>query len=167
MEEIWKDIKGYEGLYQVSNYGNVKSIKRCILLKQNTSSEYNQVRLCKNGIYKNKKIHRLVAEEFLPNINNYNCVNHIDENKRNNIVYNLEWCSKKYNCNYGKRNEKASKNNSKYKIVQKKKDGEIITIWENMWDLSHNLPYNKNVIRQCCKNKCRTAYGYKWEYIPK
>lgn len=92
-------------------------------------------------------------------------MNHKDENKRNNVVTNLEWCTKLYNCNYGKRNEKMSKKKSKYKIVQKNKTGTIIKIWQNIWELEHNTQYNKWTIRQCCKKRSKTAYGYKWEYM--
>jgi hypothetical protein len=105
MEEIWKDIKNYEGLYQISNFANIKSLRNNKILKINNYSEYDKVIL-----YKNKKanifyVHRLVAESYLPNPHNYNCVNHKDENKRNNKTDNLEWCTRLYNCNYGKRNE--------------------------------------------------------------
>lgn len=92
-------------------------------------------------------------------------LNHKDENKRNNDVRNLEWCTKLYNCNYGKRNEKMSKAKSKYKIVQKDKKGNIIKIWENIWELEHNTKYKKQNIRYCCQNKWKYAYDYKWEYL--
>lgn len=165
MQEIWKDINRYEGLYKISNFGKVMSLTRNKLLTINKTGEYDYVFLSKNGQFKIKKIHRLVAEAFIPNPNNLECVNHRDENKRNNRVDNLEWCTKKYNCNYGKRNEKMSKSKSKYKIVQKDKNNNIIKIWNSIWDLEHNTSYNKWVIRQCCKNKCKTVYGYKWEYM--
>lgn len=164
MKEIWKDINGYEGLYQISNLGKVKSIISNKILKGNENAEYIYVTLCKNGKQKIKKIHRLVAEAFIDNPNNYLYINHKDENKKNNIVNNLEWCTKAYNNNYGTRNERMSKNKSKYKIIQKDKEGKIIKKWQNIWDLEHNTSYNKWVIRQCCKNKCKTVYGYKWEY---
>lgn len=100
MIEIWKDIKGYEGLYQISNCGNVKSLKTNKNLYLSDSKGYQRV-----GLYKGKRImyavHRLVAETFIPNPNNYPCVNHKDYNKKNNNVTNLEWCNHKYNNNYG------------------------------------------------------------------
>lgn len=164
MKEIWKEIKEYEGLYQISNLGRVKSLITNKILKGNKNAEYNYVCLRKDGKQKIKKIHRLVAEAFIPNPNNYLCINHKDENKLNNKSDNLEWCTKIYNNNYGTRNERMSKRNSRYKIIQKDKDGNIIKIWENIWDLEHNTSYKKGTIRQCCKNKCKTVYGYKWEY---
>lgn len=164
MKEDWKDINGYEGLYQISNLGKVKSLKNNKILKENLN-EYKQVKLYKNGDGKYYKVHRLVAIAFINNPYKLECVNHKDEDKYNNNVDNLEWCTKKYNCNYGRRNEIMSKNKSKYKIVQKDKDGKIIKIWSSIWDLEHNTSFNKWTIRQCCKNKCKTVYGYQWEYL--
>lgn len=162
MKEIWKDIKDYEGLYWVSNLGNVKS-KRKILKPIN--GEYLRVGLSKNGIQKTITIHRLVAETFINNENKYNYVNHKDENKHNNNVDNLEWCTNVYNINYGKRNEKVSKNQSKYKIIQKDKNNNIIKEWQNIWDLKHNTKFETTNIRKCCKGQYKYAYGYKWEYF--
>ena len=113
--EIWKDIQGYEGLYQVSNYGNVKSLnyrmtgKERILKSGKTVNGYLAVDLCKNGKRKHSLIHRLVAQAFLENPNNYPQVNHKDENKQNNHVSNLEFCTSFYNMNYGTRNEGSKK----------------------------------------------------------
>ena len=112
MREIWKDVKGYEGLYQVSNLGRVKRLRfinRHLDFKQEKilkpykdgGDYYFVIGLHKNGKKKYKAIHRLVAEAFIPNPNNYPIVNHKDENKENNYVDNLEWCTHKYNSNYG------------------------------------------------------------------
>ena len=109
MEEIWKDVKGYEGLYQVSNLGNVKSIRKNIIKKPSRLPKgYLQMRLSKNGKNKYISIHRLVAQAFIPNINNYPCVNHKDCNPQNNKVNNLEWCTYKENNSYKNHNLKRS-----------------------------------------------------------
>lgn len=107
MEEIWKYIQGYEGLYQISNLGRVKSLnynhtkKEKILQYRINERGYKYISLCVNNIRKSFKIHRLVAEAFIPNPHNYPCINHKDEDKTNNCVDNLEWCTYKYNSNYG------------------------------------------------------------------
>lgn len=101
MNEIWKDIDGYEGLYQVSNLGRVKSSKHDIILKTYSNRGYHQVQLSKNNIKSNKTIHRLVAQAFIPNPDNKPQVNHIDEDKTNNKVSNLEWVTAKENSNHG------------------------------------------------------------------
>lgn len=108
MEE-YREIKGFEGLYEVSNYGNVRSLKRNKILKQiNIKGGYKRVSLYKYGEQYFKAIHRLVAEAFIPNPDNLPCVNHKDENPSNNNVKNLEWCDYKYNINYGTANERRS-----------------------------------------------------------
>lgn len=167
MEEIWKNVRGYEGLYQVSNLGNVRSSRRNIILKQSKYSKYNQVNLYKNCVRRTFNVHRLVATAFLNNPNNYECINHIDENKRNNVVSNLEWCSKKYNVNYGSGNKKSSNIRSKYKIIQRTLDGKIIKTWNNVWELREDMSLTNNkiwLIRKNCRRQSKTAYGYVWEY---
>ena len=121
MQEIWRDIPNFEDLYQVSNFGNVKTLEKYVgagiknnlkvkrkerLLKQYNKRGYLQVSLSKNHKRYYFGVHRLVALAFLPNSNNLPQVNHIDENPLNNNLSNLEWCSSKYNCNYGNRNKK-------------------------------------------------------------
>ena len=107
MEEIWKDIEGYEGLYQVSNLGNVKSLnykrsgREKILNPDKSETGYLYVQLYKNKESKHFRVHRLVANTFIENTNNYPYVNHIDECKSNNNISNLEWCTPKYNINHG------------------------------------------------------------------
>ena len=117
MEEIWKDIEGYEGLYEVSSYGRVRSLGQFVnhnyggyayrkgrLLKPGLGSRgYLSVTLSKNGIQKQYTVHRLVAQAFIENPDNLPQVNHKDEDRTNNNVTNLEWCDAKYNVNYGNR----------------------------------------------------------------
>jgi hypothetical protein len=124
MEEQWKDIKGYEGLYEVSNLGNVRSLDRVIKSKHNGTmlrkgqiltpfyeekKGYYQVSLSKDGKNKKHRVHRLVASAFLDNPHSYTDVNHKDEVKTNNNVDNLEWCTRKYNNNYGTKPERTRK----------------------------------------------------------
>ena len=120
MIEEWKDLEGYEGIYQISNMGVVRSVDRVVyarrkytlkgkVLKQASNGNYNFVCLEVNGTKKNLYIHRAVAEHFVPNPENLSQVNHKDENKLNNRADNLEWCTPKYNANYGSRNQKISK----------------------------------------------------------
>ena len=106
MEEIWKEIKDYEGLYWVSNLGHVKNKHNKILVPEIRNSYYS-VNLSKNGVRTHKRIHRLVAEAFIPNSKKLPMVNHKDENKLNNNVTNLEWCDNTYNTHYS-RNEDLS-----------------------------------------------------------
>ena len=123
MKEIWKDIKDFEGRYQISNLGNVKSVARYVsagananhdyqyikerYLRLSGGGKYRQVILCKNGKTYAKLVHRLVAEAFIPNPDNLPCINHKDENPNNNCVDNLEWCSYRYNNVYNDRVEKC------------------------------------------------------------
>ena len=116
MNEEWRDIEGYEGLYQVSNLGRVKSLncrghKGCIgiLTPRFDGKGYEMVALYKEGKARNTKVHRLVAQAFIPNPNNYPQVNHKDEDKTNNCVDNLEWCDTQYNNTYGTRIERMLK----------------------------------------------------------
>ena len=109
----WKDIEGYEGIYQVSDQGNIKSLSRLVnckngqrtvrerILRQNTTNlGYKQVVLCKDLTYKTLSVHRIVAKAFIPNPNGLPCINHKDANPSNNAVTNLEWCTHNYNSNY-------------------------------------------------------------------
>ena len=135
--EVWKDVLDYEGYYKVSNEGNVYSVERKdtlgrnwggIVLKQTYDKNgYIRVTLCKNGTLKTKQAHRLVAEAFIPNPNNYPQVNHLDEVKDNNSVENLEWCTSKHNSNHGTRNERRVKVQSKKVRAVNIKTGKVLT----------------------------------------
>lgn len=111
--EVWKDIPGYEGLYQISNIGNIRSLNynqtgKVQRLKLDTHKGYKKLCLYKNGRKKSHRVHRLVALAFIPNPNNLPYINHKDENRANNCVWNLEWCTAKYNTNYGTCPQKIS-----------------------------------------------------------
>lgn len=161
-EEIWKDISGYEGLYQISNLGRVKS-KRKILKPIN--GEYLHVGLSKNGIQTTKLIHRLVAENFIDNPNNLPQVNHKDENKHNNCVNNLEWITFKENMNYGTKQDRESIIKTKYNVLQYDLEGNFIKKWFNLREITKNTNYKKSNIQYCCLGKNKTAYGYIWKYV--
>lgn len=184
MEEIWKDIEGYEGLYQVSNLGNVKSLYREYDLSnkfgfirhvvieehfmriQKCSNGYRFVALSKNSKVKQHLIHRLVAAAFIPNPDNLPQVNHKDECIENNTADNLEWCSAKYNANYGTRNERCYPKKQCRPVNQLTKDGEFIKRWDSLGDVYRNLGIDRTQIVRVCRHKKDyvTAGGYKWEY---
>ena len=167
--ENWKDIKGYEGLYQISDQGNVFSVRSNKILKLGLKSGgYKKVNLSKNGLTKTYTIHRLVAEAFIPNPNNLPCINHKDERLSNNCVDNLEWCTVSYNINYGTRNNRVSKKltngERSISIKQLSLDGIIIAIWPNAYEAKRN-GYSQSAINECCQGKRKTHKGYKWEYL--
>lgn len=165
MTEYWKDINDYEGLYQVSNLGNVRSTKTGRVLKpaKNYKGGYLQVVLYKNGRVKHFLVHRLVAEAFIPNPNNLPCINHKDEDKTMNIVENLEWCTHKYNDNYGTAIKRMTKTKSKT-VLQLRMDGSLVRIWQSARKVQRQLHFNQSYISECCRGKHYSAYGYKWCY---
>ena len=161
MEEIWKDKKDYEGHYQVSNFGRVKSIKfgKEIILKQHINKGgYYYVCLLKNGKHKNYYVHRLVAEAFIDNPDNLPQVNHKDENKTNNSVDNLERCTNEYNHNYGTINERISQSQSK-PVLQYDLNGNLIKEWKSINECGRN-GFNQGDICKCCNGKRKTAKGF-------
>ena len=165
MNEIYKDIQGYEGKYQISNLGNVYSlITNKILKPRLTLDGYYQVDLCKNGVKKHLYIHRLVAQSFLANPKNYKIVNHKDENSMNNIVSNLEWCNSTYNNNYGNCKRKISEANS-IKINQYDMDGNFIKQWNSMKEASETLKLSRGNICLCCEGIRNKTGGYRWRYL--
>lgn len=115
----------------------------------------------KNNKQKTYLIHRLVAEAFIPNSNNYLEINHKDENKQNNNVDNLEWCTRSYNINYGKRNNNICK-----AVMQYDKKGKFIKEWKSIMEVQRNLGLNNSNISQCCQNKSKykSVGGYIWKY---
>lgn len=158
--ERWKSIPNYEGLYEVSNKGKVKSIKRsCILLTTVSNCGYERVDLWKNGKKKRYSIHRLVAISFIPNPLNLPMVNHKDENRKNNNVDNLEWCDDKYNVNYG--NAKANKIKKVSKAVVCVETGEVFNSQSEAMNKKH---ITGNHITDCCNGRQKTCGGYHWRY---
>ena len=169
MNEIWKDIDGYEGLYQVSNLGRVKSLnyrrtgKEQNLKPRNNVLGYLKVILCKNGKTKPFTIHRLVAKAFLENPDNKSDVNHKDEDKTNNCVDNLEWMTRKDNINYGTHNERMAKSRSK-SVLQFTKNGKFVKEWPSVIQIERDLGFSSGNISQCCNGKYKSAYEYIWKF---
>ena len=167
--EIWKDIKGYEELYQISNYGNVKSLnyrrsgKEKILKPSKNNDGYLFVVLHKNNIRNYCLVHRLVAKCFLEPIEGKDIINHKDENPLNNRVENLEWVTQKENLNYGTHNERISKTKS-IPIIQLDLQGNFMFFWDSAKTASKKLNINQGNIIQCCRKKRKTCGGYKWCY---
>lgn len=164
-KEYWKPVVGYEGLYEVSNWGRVKSIrfgKERILKPFTNKDGYLLVTLSKNGTHKKFQVHRLVALHFLPNPDNLPEVNHKDENKLNNNAENLEWCNRKFNINYGTRNKRIGKSNSK-KVLQYTLDGEFVREWESTAECERN-GYNHGAVAACCRGKRKTHKDFIWKY---
>lgn len=182
-KEIWRDIKGYEGLYQVSNFGNLKSLNYLRTGKEHPLSPaidkdgYLTITLCKNS-KKTYKVHRLVAEAFLDKkdfkyvdekdrlkyINNLENlkINHLiegEEGRKNNCTDNIEWCTSKYNNMYGTRTERTSK-----KVYQYDLNGNLVQEWPSASDIERQLGYSQGHISDCCNGKRKTAYGYRWSY---
>lgn len=161
-KEIWKDIPNYEGIYQVSNLGNVKNKTKNRKLHLRKDG-YLDIPLCKNGKTKYYLVHRLVAMAFINNPNNYKEVNHKDENKQNNNVNNLEWCDRLYNIKYGNgyitRAEKR-----KRKIRQYDKNYNFIKQWDSVNEVSKILNIKAPHITRVCKKERKTTGGYIFEY---
>lgn len=176
MTEIWRDIKGYEGLYQVSNLGRVRNKKRNRVISQhNRSHGYLGVMLYdvnrdKDGHGKHFSVHRLVATAFIPNTNNYPEVNHIDENKQNNRASNLEWCTRLYNMNAGTvqaRKGKAHINGKCSKAVdQYTVDGTFVAHYPSLAEVRRQTGFDPRNICHYLKDRQshKHAYGYRWEY---
>ena len=186
MEEIWKNIEGYPN-YQVSNMGRIKRLStgyyrrtEKILKPQLQNNGYLHIKLSQKDKTKCILVHRLVAQVFIPNPNNKPQENHINEDKTNNRVENLEWCDRKYNINYGNgisKRVKTNKENGTYKkigeinskirsksILQFSKDNSFIRRWDCIMDVQRELGYDNKQICSCLKNRQKTAKGFKWVY---
>lgn len=195
MNEVWKDVVGYEGLYQVSNLGRVQSLghdnwHKGRILKPHLDGKgnYFMVGLSKDKHTKHKLVHRLVAETFIPNPENLPQVNHKDENKQNNIVENLEWCTNEYNINYnnGAAMKRAIKTRyeryDRKELVKKTKetkrkrgsfsaeipvnqftwDGRFIARYISLTEAMKATGAQMHVISRCCRGFCKQAGGFVW-----
>lgn len=167
MKEIWKDIVGYEGKYQVSNLGRVKSLNygrtgKEKVLKYEDNNGYLRVNLCKNCKVKHYRIHRLVAQAFIPNPDNLPVINHKNEIKTDNRVQNLEWCTSQYNSTYNnqhiKRGIKLKKKRACYK------NGILIKVYDSGIDTEKD-GFSLSHVSRCCQGKRNSHKGFQWKYI--
>lgn len=188
-KEEWKDIKDFESLYQVSNIGRIRRIKfingkynfdKIKYLQLKTyNKRYIQVWLYKNGKKYIKQVHRLVAEAFIPNVENKSQVNHINGIKTDNRASNLEWCTAKENINHAFKNElikiKKGKENWHYmkrgklcpnskQVNQYDLKGNFIRTWESMHNIERELNISNSTICKVCNGKRKTAGGYIWKF---
>lgn len=187
--ETWKPVVGYEGLYEVSDLGRVRSLDREIVTERGGTPfryrmkgqiivpherRHGYLAVClygkesKNGRFRQASVHRMVAEAFLPNPNGYSEVNHLDENKQNNVLSNLEWCNHKQNCHHGtaiERRAEKFRNGPKSKAVdQLDLNGNYIRTFPSMAEAKRQMGYEQSAICYAIKGKFSQAYGYKWRY---
>ena len=170
MKEEWKSIAGYEGLYEVSSLGRVRSLKfgkTKVLKPLDNGCGYLYVNLYKNREVKKFKVHRLVAQTFIPNPLGKPQVNHNNEIKTDNRVENLEWMTAKENNNYGTRNERAGKANSKMQskpVLQYTKDGKLIAEYPSTIEAERQTRIACSGISRCCRGNRKSAGGSIWKY---
>lgn len=172
--ENWLPVEGYEGLYEVSDLGRVRSLgnnrkrKMKILKPADNGIGYLMVCLSKNRKSKFLYVHRLVAITFVPNIFGLKEVNHINEDKTDNRADNLMWCDRKENQNWGTRNSRVSEKNTNGKcsktVLQFSKDGEFIREWPSVHEVTRVFGFSFQYIASCCRGKCKSAYGFIWKY---
>lgn len=171
MTEIWKDIAGYEGLYQVSNLGRIRN--NSFVLKPSTQLGYNYVGLWKDNKCKRFRVHRLVAQAFIPNPLNLPQINHKDEDKTNNCIDNLEWCTQKYNNSYGTKTKKQlqtykehNTSNAEKEVVMLSLGGEIVNVYKSLSEASRQTGLSLGNLSEVCNKKPHrlTLGGYKWEF---
>lgn len=175
MEEIWKDIDGYEGLYQVSNLGRVRTLARYrvkarIRKPVPDKNGYMTVRLTHKKVGKTHKIHRLVAEMFIENPDGCKEVNHKNEKKYDNRVENLEWCDKTYNVNYGTANSRRKEHSTNClttskKVAQISLSGDVIAIYPSLSEAHRKTGFSIACLSMCCNGKTKKSYGYNWKYV--
>ena len=177
-QEEWRDIKGLEGHYQVSDRGRVRSVNRIvragknkqrktngrILVQWKTKHGYMHVNLGRRG---KGVVHRLVAMAFIPNPNNYPNVNHKDEDKTNNAVQNLEWCNHSYNALYGTCQERLLKHKNTPVEMIDKGTHKVLAVFESMKKAMQIPGVNKVTISMVCRGKRKIGGGYIWRYAEK
>ncbi|MFT3994747.1 MAG: NUMOD4 domain-containing protein [Dysgonomonas sp.] len=164
IDEVWADIADFEGLYKISNKGRIKNTIRNNNLKYFINKQgYVIVKLSKNGVRYSLRVHRLMAQSFIPNPNNYPIINHKDEDKSNYCLSNLEWCNHKYNNTYGSLPDRKSEW-SKRPVIKLSKSGSIIREYESVNDAGIDNNVHPSNISNCLKERNKTSAGYRWKY---
>ena len=170
---VWKSVKGFEGLYEISTTGKVRNAKGETLkqrIKRTPCTCYKLVSLWKDGGYHTKYIHRLIAEAFIPNPNGFEFINHKDEDGTNNAIENLEWCTREYNVNYGTaRKRQAAKlkgreSEKRISVLQYSLDGEFMNWYPSITEAAKDCETSTGAISAACNGKRKTAKGYTWKY---
>lgn len=173
LSEEWRQVVGYEGLYEVSNLGNVRSLNYANrgyvknLTPTLKNHGYLDVCLSKGKSQRCIRVHRLVAMAFLDNPNSLPQVNHINENKLDNRVENLEWVPSKQNVNHGTRNERMARsklNHNCKAVIQMDLQGNIIRKWVSLHEVERQRGFDVTHISRACKGIQKSAYGYKWRF---
>lgn len=178
VNEEWRDIDGYEGLYKISNLGRVKSVERYvnhpkggvrIVRERIKNIEFDnnrpRVELSRNGNKKKYLVYRLLAKAFVPNPNNYNEVNHIDENPMNNSLDNLEWCTHRYNINHGTRTSRASMAKWKGVGMYHPENDVLMMVFSSCLEAAKYMQVSSSSISTSCNKKGRLVKGYKFKMI--
>lgn len=172
--EEWRDVVGYEGRYQVSSMGRVKSLERkdCLgriqkerILKPGVNcGGYLKVGLRAGGKTRMFLVHRLVCQAFHENPDNKPQVNHLNEDKTDNRACNLEWCTRRENMNHGTRNERSAKALSK-PIGQYTLDGDLVDVWQSANEVERQTGFSHGYICETANGKYKQAYGFIWKYV--
>jgi hypothetical protein len=184
-EEVWKPIKGYEGIYEVSSLGRFKSLERDvastfygrprtlhlkekILKQQQNHRGYMTIRIGTGANKVSLYMHRVVAEAFIPNPHNLPAINHKNEQPNDNRVENLEWCDHAYNNAYGNHGYKIAQARG-YPVRQMTKDGQTVAEYYSANEAARRTGISVDGIYRCClkRKRYKTAGGYRWEYIDK
>lgn len=170
---VWSPVLGFEGLYEVSSLGQIRNQKGEILkqgIKRTPCTCYKVVHLWKDGAYYTKYVHRLIAEAFIPNPDNLPMINHKDEDGTNNLICNLEWCTREYNVNYGTAKERRAKkicgreSEKRKPVLQYDLNGNFVARHNSVADAANSTGCSTNEISKVCLGRRKTAKGFVWKH---